>query len=244
MEKVVVITGACKGIGLAMAKAFAQEGASLALLSRKNSEACREAVEHLKKEGAKLLFLEADVSQEEEIKRAFKDILDHYGTIDVLINNAGIVKDGLSLRMSVEDFEEVLKVNLLGSFLCAKEALRSMSRARSGVILNISSVVGLQGNPGQSNYAASKAGLIGLTKTLAKEFGSRNIRVNALAPGFIESDMTQGLSSSLKESALDKLCLRRFGEAKEVADLAVFLASEKASYITGQVISIDGGISL
>lgn len=226
-----------------MALAFAKEGYRLVLLSRKNSAACQETLEEVK-QYTDVLFLEADVSKEEEVKSAFEAILENYGQIDVLINNAGIVRDGLILRMEAEDFEDVLRINLMGSFFCAKEALRSMSRKRKGVILNISSVVGLYGNPGQSNYAASKAGLIGLTKSLAKEFGSRNIRVNAIAPGFIESDMTETLPEAVKEEALKKLTLKRFGKAEEVAELALFLASDKASYMTGQVLLIDGGIAL
>lgn len=244
MEKVALITGGCKGIGRAMALTFAKAGYNLVLLSRKDSSACQETVEEAKAFGKDVLFLEADVSKEEEVKEAFQHMLEKYGHIDVLINNAGIVKDGLALRMSSEDFQDVLNINLLGSFYCAKEALRSMSRKRSGIILNISSVVGIYGNPGQSNYAASKAGMIGLTKTLAKEFGSRNIRVNAIAPGFIESDMTESLSDAVKEEAMKKLSIKRFGTAEEVAELALFLASEKAEYITGQVLSIDGGIAL
>ncbi|NLY36615.1 MAG: 3-oxoacyl-[acyl-carrier-protein] reductase [Tissierellia bacterium] len=244
MQKVAVITGGCRGIGRAMALKFAGAGYDLALITRNLGEACEDTKKEVDGLGVKLHFYQADVAREEEVVAAFSKIKEDFGEIYVLINNAGITRDGSLLRMKGQDFSEVIDTNLTGSFFCSREALKLMIRKREGVILNISSVVGVYGNPGQANYAASKAGLIGLTKTMAKEFGSRNIRVNALAPGFIESDMTDKLPDTLKEEALKKLSIKRFGKTEEVAALALFLASQEASYITGQTLCIDGGIAL
>lgn len=240
MRKLAVITGGSRGLGRAMALSFAKSY-DLALISRSLPQE-EDLIREVEALGARVAFYRADVSREEEVVEAFSRIKEDFGSIYVLINNAGITKDGSFVGMTSSDFLDVINVNLLGSFLCAREAMKLMMRKREGLILNISSVVALQGNAGQANYAASKAGLLGLTRTLAKEYGSRNIRVNALAPGFIESDMTWGLSQDIKDRALDKLSLRRFGRAQEVAELAYYLAS--ADYVTGQVISIDGGLSL
>lgn len=244
MAKVAVITGGCRGIGRAIAVKFAEAGYCLALISRNPGEACENIKKEASELGAKVHLYQADVAKEEEVVAAFSQIKEDFGEIYALINNAGITRDGPLLRMGAEAFNEVVNTNLTGSFFCSREALKLMIRKREGVILNISSVVGLYGNPGQANYAASKAGLIGLTKTMAKEFGSRNIRVNALAPGFIESDMTDKLSEKLKEEALKSLSIKRFGKTQEVAALALFLSSQEASYITGQILCIDGGIAL
>lgn len=243
MKKVAVITGACRGIGRAFALRFAQDY-NLALISRTKNKACNELMEELYARGVNFEFYEADISHEAQVIRAFEEIKEDFGQVDLLINNAGITRDGTLLRMKSEDFSDVLDVNLLGSFFCAREAIKLMVRRRQGVVLNISSVVGIYGNPGQANYASSKAGVIALSKTLAKEYGSRNIRVNALAPGFIESDMTDVLGEDYKKAVLEKISLARLGQPEEVAELAYFLASDQAAYITGQVLAIDGGISL
>lgn len=244
MNRVAVITGACRGIGKATALAFARAGYTLGLISRSRGEACEQTLSEVRALGAEVYFYQADVANEEEILRAFSQIKEELGRVDVLINNAGITRDGSLLRMGKEAFSAVVETNLSGSFYCAREALKLMVKKREGVILNISSVVGVYGNTGQANYAAAKAGLIGLTKTIAKEFGSRNIRANAIAPGFIESDMTRELPEALKEEALKNLSIKRFGQPEEVAALALFLASKEAAYITGQTLCIDGGIAL
>lgn len=243
MAKLAVITGPCRGIGQALALKFAGSY-SLALISRSKNQACEDLMRQLDNLGADYRFYQADVAVEDQVVQAFESIKKDFESIDLLINNAGITRDGTLVRMKGEDFREVIDINLAGSFYCAREAIKVMMRKRQGVVLNISSVVALYGNAGQANYSASKAGVIGLTKSLAKEYGARNIRVNALAPGFIESDMTDVLSEDLKKAALDKLAIRRFGRPEEVAALAYFLASDEAGYITGQCLSIDGGISL
>ncbi len=243
-DKVVLVTGASRGIGRAIALRFADEGANLAI----NYRASREKAEEVKKEaverGARAEIFPADVGKEEEAKKLIEAVLNTYGHLDVLVNNAGVNRDNLLLRMKEKEWDEVLETNLKGAFNCSRFALKHMLKQGSGCIVNISSVVGIYGNPGQSNYAASKAGLIGFTKSLAKEVGRKKIRVVAVAPGFIETEMTEKLSQDLKTKALERIPLSRFGKPEEVASCVSFLASDEASYITGCVISVDGGLVL
>lgn len=203
-------------------------------------------VEELKSEfaklGAKALILKADVSKEEEVENVVEKAIEEFGKIDVLVNNAGITRDNLLMRMKEEDFDKVIEINLKGTFIVTKAVTKYMMKKRQGSIINLSSVVGVAGNAGQCNYAASKAGVIGFTKSLAKELASRNIRVNAVAPGFISTDMTAVLSDTVKESINESIPLKRMGTANEVANLVYFLGTEESSYITGQVINIDGGM--
>ena len=238
-EKVVLITGASQGIGAAAAKAFATQGAKLALLARSE-----EKLKALKEEIGKQTEVEvypADVSEKKSVEQAIEKVLADFGKVSVLINNAGITRDNLFLRMKEEEWDEVFQVNVKGAFYCTKAVVRSMMKAREGVILNISSVVGLFGNLGQANYGASKAALIGFTKSLAKELGRWNIRVNAIAPGFIQTDMVKSLEDKMEE-VTKHIPLKRLGTPEEVAEVCVFLASPRASYITGAVIQVDGGL--
>ena len=204
--------------------------------------AAAETVSLCRAEGAQAVAVQADVSTAEGCKKLFEEAGNAFGRVDILVNNAGITRDNLILRMSEADFDAVLDANLKGAFLCCKEAARRMVRQRWGRIINLSSVVALRGNAGQTNYAASKAGLIGLTKSLARELASRNVTVNAVAPGFIETDMTEVLSDKVKEASVSQIPLGHFGKPEDVANLAAFLASEAAAYITGQVIHCDGGM--
>lgn len=242
MNKVVLITGATRGIGKQIALTFAENGYDVAINYRKeNAE-----LENLKKEievnNVKCLAVQGDVSSFEDCERFVKEIIEEYGKIDVLVNNAGITKDTLLMRMKKEDFESVIGINLVGTFNVTKNVISHMMKARSGKIINISSVVGVSGNAGQTNYSASKAGIIGFTKSLAKEVASRNILVNAVAPGFIETSMTDVLKEEIKEEIAKSIPLKRMGTTKDVANLVKFLASEESSYITGQVINVDGGM--
>jgi 3-oxoacyl-[acyl-carrier protein] reductase len=241
-NKTILITGASRGIGQAIASAFAKEGANLVINYNHSKEKAKALVKELEALGAKAIAIQADVSNFQEAKMLVDKTIDAFGQIDCLINNSGITKDNLMLRMKEEDFDQVINVNLKGTWNMCKHATKNFLKNKSGSIINISSVVGLIGNPGQSNYVASKAGIIGLTKSLAKEFGSRNITVNAIAPGFIQTEMTEKLSDEIKDYYLKQIPLNRLGQAKDIADLCVFLASEKARYITGQTISVNGGM--
>ncbi|WAM30884.1 3-oxoacyl-[acyl-carrier-protein] reductase [Caldicellulosiruptor naganoensis] len=241
-DKVALITGASRGIGRAIALKFGQNGANVVINYSSSESQAQTLKEEIEKLGVKALTIKCDVSNSEEVNAMFSQIEKEFGRLDILVNNAGITKDGLILRMNEEDFDKVIAINLKGAFLCAKAASKMMVKQREGNIINISSVVGIIGNVGQTNYAASKAGIIGLTKSLAKELASRNIRVNAIAPGFIKTDMTEVLSDKVKEMMLSSIPLGRFGEAEEVANVALFLASNLSSYITGQVIVVDGGM--
>lgn len=242
-RKVCFISGASGGIGAACARAFAGAGYDL-VLHYSSSPAAIEAVQKdCEALGARCLLQRFDVRDEAAIKAAMDESLAVFDTIDVLINNAGITRDGLMLRMSRTDFDDVLAVNLSGAFLLSQAVLKPMMKQRQGVILNMSSIVGVSGNAGQVNYAASKAGLIGLTKSMAKEVASRNIRVNAIAPGFIETAMTAGFSEEQRMAMQNNIPLKRFGQSEEVAQLALFLASDQASYITAQTVMIDGGLA-
>ena len=242
MRKTALITGATRGIGKAIALELAEQGYDIAI----NYRTANVELENLKKEieskGAQCVLVYGDVSKFEDCENIVKNIIEKLEKIDVLVNNAGITKDGLILRMKKEDFEDVINVNLVGTFNMTKNVIPYMMKNRSGRIINISSVVGVSGNAGQANYAASKAGIIGFTKSLAKEVGSRNILVNSIAPGFIETAMTDVLKEEIKEEIAKTIPLKRMGKAQDVANVVKFLASEESSYITGQVIHVDGGM--
>ena len=242
MSKVAFITGATRGIGKAIALELAKEGYNIALNYRTENE----ALENLKKEiseiGVECYPVQGDVSKAEDSERMTKEIIEHFEQIDVLVNNAGITKDNLILRMKEEEFTDVINVNLVGTFNITKNVIKYMTKKRYGKIINLSSVVGISGNAGQSNYAASKAGIIGFTKSIAKELASRNIIANAVAPGFIQTDMTNVLKDEIKEAIEGTIPLKRLGTAEDVAKVVKFLASDESSYITGQVINVDGGM--
>lgn len=238
--KNIFITGSTRGIGLAMAHQFASLEANIVLNGR--SAISDDLVASFADYGVTVVAISGDVSEASDAKRMVSEAIEHLGSVDVLVNNAGITNDKLMLKMTEEDFERVLKINLTGAFNMTQAVLKSMSKARQGAIINVSSVVGLTGNIGQANYAASKAGLIGFTKSVAREVAARNVRVNAIAPGFIESDMTDVLSEKMQEQILGQIPMKRIGKAQEVAQLASFLAGQ--DYITGQVIAIDGGMTM
>ncbi|HBC73996.1 MAG TPA: 3-oxoacyl-[acyl-carrier-protein] reductase [Candidatus Wallbacteria bacterium] len=238
-KKVALITGGSRGIGKAIAIEFAR--AEYNVVFTYNSTVPDGVMSELTALGAEALAVKCDVTSEEAVTALFKQLEEKYNRLDVLVNNAGITNDKLLLRMSFDDFTKVINTNLNSCFLTCKNAIKVMGRA-GGAIVNVSSVVGLMGNAGQANYCSSKAGLIGLTKSVAKEYGSRGIRVNAVAPGFIETDMTSGLTEEIKKEYQKQIPMKRFGKAEDVAQACLFLASEKASYITGQVLTIDGGM--
>lgn len=238
--KNVLITGSSRGIGLGIAHEFARQGANVILNSRMSIT--EEVLKSFAGYGVEVHVVIGDVSDQADAKRMVGQAVELAGSVDILVNNAGITKDGLALRMSEDDFEAVLKVNLTGTFNMTQAVLKPMTKAKSGAIINLSSVSGLIGNAGQANYAASKAGIIGFTKSIAREVAGRNVRVNAIAPGFIESDMTAVLPDKMKEAMLGHIPMKRFGQAQEVAEVAVFLARQE--YLTGQVIAIDGGLTM
>ncbi len=242
MKKTALITGATRGIGKQIAITLAQAGYDIAINYRKENEDLKNTKQEIEQTGAKCLTLQGDVSNYEDCEKIAKEIIQEYGKIDVLVNNAGITKDTLLMRMKKEDFEDVININLIGTFNMTKNIIPYMMKNRTGRIINISSVVGISGNAGQANYAASKAGIIGFTKSLAKEVGSRNILVNSIAPGFIETAMTDVLKEEIKEEIAKTIPLKRMGKAQDVANVVKFLASEESSYITGQVIHVDGGM--
>lgn len=241
-EKVAVITGAGRGIGRAIALQFAENGAKVVINYRSSITQVEELLNIIKDAGGEAIAVAADISHEQEAKKLIDEAVKHYGRLDILVNNAGITKDNLMMRMSEAEFSSVVDTNLKGTFYCMKYASAVMLKQRSGKIVNISSVVGLTGNVGQVNYAASKAGVIGMTKSAARELASRGITVNAVAPGFIESDMTDKLSEKVKEATLANIPLKRYGIPSEIAKAVSFLASEAADYITGQVLQVDGGM--
>lgn len=241
-EKYGVITGGTRGIGLAIARRMAADGFDLVLNYRGDADVAAAALAELEPTGRRIVLVQADVSTADGAGAIIESAISEFGRIDALVNNAGITRDTLIMRMTEEDWDAVLTTNLKGAFLCSKAAIRPMLRQRSGSIVNMTSVVGLVGNAGQANYAAAKAGLVGLTKSLAKEVGSRSITVNAVAPGFIETRLTDVLSQDLKESLLPNIPLGRLGKPEDVAGAVSFLISPDASYITGQVLSIDGGL--
>ncbi|HEX4771017.1 MAG TPA: 3-oxoacyl-[acyl-carrier-protein] reductase [Bryobacteraceae bacterium] len=236
-----LITGASRGIGKACVHALAAAGHRIVLAAR-SAEKLEEVAGPIRANGSEAFVVEIDLVSLDSIKAAFDKASKEFGRIDILINNAGITKDGLAVRMKAHDWDAVLQTNLSGAFYCIQQVLPAMMRERWGRIVNISSVVGEMGNAGQANYVASKAGLIGLTKSLAQEVGSRNITVNAVAPGFIETDMTHGLNAELKQKMLDQTPLRRIGAPEDIASAVRFLVSEEASFITGHVLDVNGGI--
>lgn len=238
--KNVFITGSTRGIGLAMAHKFASLGANIVLNGRREIDEV--LVSEFSDYGVQVVSISGDVSDSTDAKRMVEETIEKLGSVDILVNNAGITKDKLMLKLTEEDFEQVLKVNLVGAFNMTQAVLKPMTKARQGAVINVSSVVGLIGNVGQANYAASKAGLIGFTKSVAREVAARNVRVNAIAPGMIESDMTDVLSDKVKEATLAQIPMKRFGNTNEVAEVAAFLARQE--YLTGQVIAIDGGLTM
>lgn len=240
--KVVLVTGASRGIGRAISEAFAAKGATVLVNYSSSPAAAVETADRCKTAGGNAEIMQFNVGSSEEVDKAFDEIKQKYGKLDVLVNNAGISKDGLILRMKDEDWDATMKVNLDGAFYCSRAAAKMMLKAKQGKIINISSVVGEMGNAGQVPYVSSKAGLNGLTKALARELASRNVTVNAITPGFIETDMTGALDEKLKEEHLKSVPLGRMGKAEEIAGMTVFLASDAANYITGQVIGINGGM--
>ena len=239
-NKNVFITGSSRGIGLAIAHKFASLGANIVLNSR--GSISEELLNDFQQYGVKVIAISGDVSNFEDAKRMVDQAIEGLGSVDILVNNAGITQDTLVLKMTEEDFEKVLKVNLTGAFNMTQAVLKPMIKAREGAIINMSSVVGLMGNIGQANYAASKAGLIGFTKSVAREVANRNVRVNAIAPGMIESDMTAVLSDKVKEAMLAQIPMKQFGQAEQVAEVTAFLAGQ--DYLTGQVVAIDGGLTM
>jgi 3-oxoacyl-[acyl-carrier protein] reductase len=242
-DKVALITGASQGIGRDTALALAQAGAKVAVAAR-NEEKLASLVGEIESAGGAALAVKMDVADAEQVKAGFKQVLDKFGRLDILVNNAAITRDGLSMRMKPDDWEAVLKTNLTGAHLCIQQALSTMMRARAGRIINISSVVAQSGNAGQANYVAAKAGLIGLTKAVAIEIASRNVTVNAVAPGFIETPMTDVLPDKVKEELKTRIPLGRMGSPRDVAAAIVFLASDEAAYITGHVLNVNGGMHL
>jgi 3-oxoacyl-[acyl-carrier protein] reductase len=242
--KKAVVTGGSRGIGMEIVKLFLSEGASVTFLDLIESEFMGEYEALSKERGTSVRYKKTNVASEDEVNSVIKEILDESEGVDILVNNAGITRDGLLFRMPLENWETVLTINLTSAFLVCKPIARAMAKQRSGSIINMASVVGVGGNAGQTNYSASKAGLIGLTKSLAKEVASRNVRVNAVAPGFIDTEMTQKLSDQARDAMLGQVPMKRPGTPEEVAKVVLFLASDLSSYVTGRVIQIDGGMAI
>lgn len=240
--RVALVTGGGRGIGRAIALRLAQEGARIAISYRANDDAAQKTADHIRQSGGECALFKGDVASSEDVEALVKGVTEAFGPVEILVNNAGTTRDNLMLRMKEAEFDEVLATNLKGAYLCTRAVLRSMVRARWGRILNISSVVGLSGNAGQANYAASKAGLLGLTKSTAREVANRGITVNALAPGYVETELTGKLDESVKGRIREQVPAGRFGEPEEIAATVAFLAGEEAGYITGQTIAVDGGM--
>ncbi len=244
MTKTAIVTGGSRGIGRATAIELSKMGMNVAVIYHGNQVKADETVAACKENGVDAIAIRCDVKKKEDVEASVENVRETFGSVDVLVNNAGITKDGLLLRMSEEDFDDVIDTNLKGCFLFSKACSGIMMKQRSGKIINIASIVGIQGNAGQANYAASKAGIIGFTKSLAKELGSRGINVNAVAPGFVETDMTDVLSDKVKEALMNLIPLKRTAKPEDIAHAIAFLASENADYITGQVLTVDGGMCM
>ena len=240
--KIALVTGGGRGIGRAICLELAARGATIFVNYNRSGAAAAEVVAQIEKGGGTAKSMQADVSDTEQVTTMFKSIVSDFGAIDILVNNAGMTRDNVIMLMKPDDFDAVIETNLRSCWLCCKTAARTMMRKRSGSIINITSVVGIAGNGGQTNYSASKAGIIGLTKSLAKEVAARGIRVNAVAPGFVETDMTADLSDEIREKAIEAIPLGRIGAAEDIAKAVAFLASDEADYITGQTLVVDGGM--
>ncbi|KKI92572.1 3-oxoacyl-ACP reductase [Bacillus sp. SA1-12] len=241
-NKVALVTGASRGIGRAIALDLVKNGASVAVNYAGNEAKANEVVDEIKAGGGNAFAIKADVGNSEEVTQMVKEVINQFGQLDILVNNAGITRDNLLMRMKDNEWDDVINTNLKGVFLCTKAVTRQMMKQRNGRIINITSVVGVSGNPGQANYVAAKAGVIGLTKTTAKELASRNITVNAVAPGFITTDMTDELSEEMKAEMLKQIPLAKLGEPSDIANIVTFLASDKSKYITGQTMHVNGGM--
>lgn len=241
-NKIALVTGASRGIGKQVAKDLASYGATVIANYPHPKDSAEQTVEEITKAGGKAAMIEFDVSNYDAVQESVGSVIDEYGTVDILINNAGITKDGLFLRMKEEDWDKVFAVNLKGVFNCTKAVIRTMSKQKSGRIVNIASVVGEMGNAGQLNYSSTKAGVIGFTKSAAKEFGSRGITVNAISPGFIQTDITQDIPDEYKEKYMEAIPLGRFGDTTDISNVISFLVSENASYITGEIVRVNGGM--
>lgn len=241
-KKVALVTGAGRGIGRETALQLARQNATVIVNYNGNKAAAQETVRMITEAGGMAECMQCSVADYEAVEHMIKTIIEKYGSIDILVNNAGITKDSLLIGMSEQDFDDVMDTNLKGAFNCIRHAARQMIKQRSGRIINIASVVGLSGNAGQANYAASKAGIIGLTKSVARELATRCITVNAVAPGYVDTDMTKVLKESVRETVMQQIPMKRMGRPEDIADAVIFLASDRASYITGQVLSVDGGM--
>jgi 3-oxoacyl-[acyl-carrier protein] reductase len=242
--RVAIVTGGGRGIGRAVAVRLAEAGANLAISYRQDDAAAGDTAQRVREAGVECELFKGDVSSPESVEAMFKGVGDAFGRVDILVNNAGITRDNLMMRMKEEEFDEVLRTNLKGTYLCTRAALRPMIRARWGRIVNVSSVVGLVGNAGQANYAASKAGIIGFTKSVAREVAQRGVTANAVAPGYVETELTGGLPENVKDQIRGQVPMGRFGEPEEVAEVVAFLAGEAAGYLTGQTIAVDGGMTM
>ena len=240
-DQVAIITGGARGIGKSIADKFAENGANLVIVDV-NEEVAQQTADEYKAKGLKAIALKVDVSSPEDVDKMVKTVVAEFGKVDILVNNAGVTRDNLMLRMNESDWDLVLNINLKGVFLCTKAVLRPMAKAKGGKIINIASIVGQMGNPGQANYSASKGGVIALTKTTAKEYAKKGIRCNAVAPGYINTEMTRVLSDAAKEAMLSTVPMQTMGEAEDVANASLFLASDLSNYVTGQVLGVNGGM--
>jgi len=243
-DRVAIITGGARGIGKKISQTFLKEGASVYIFDVNQEEGARTVGELQPAYDGKVIFFKVNITDEKSVEQSIEKIIEAEGRIDILVNNAGITRDNLIIRMSLEDWKKVIDINLTGAFICSKHTVKYMVKNRSGKIINISSIVGVHGNAGQSNYSSSKAGIIGLTKTLARELAGRNILVNAIAPGYIETEMTKKLSDKIKEKLMEQIPTGRLGSVDDVAKAALFLASDDSNYITGTVINLDGGMGI